>query len=374
MSTARIRVLLGFAAFGALWGTWGAVLPQLQRHARVDDAQLGTALLFVGVGALLSIRLAGGLADRYPRATLPCTFAALGVAGALPAVVVGAVALSTALLILGVSSGAADAAINAAAARIEATGSAALNLGHGMFSAAVVLASLGVSAFGTGRTGPPSALLVVAALLLVVAVVAALLRTGLADGRSASPSPHRISWPLVVLGLFAALAYLVENAWQSWGAIQLHSTLGASLQIAALAPAVFAGFAAVGRFAGHRLTSRFPAATLLVAGASLAAAASLLAALAHTVPLALIGIGAAGLGTSVCAPTLIAVAGRLFPAASGAATSAVITLAYLGFVLGPAAVGLLSGATTLPTALTAVALVGAGLAVISPTVRNLDPA
>jgi len=183
---------------------------------------------------------------------------------------------------------------------------------------------------------------------------------------------HRLSWPLVVLGLLAALAYLLENAWQSWGAIHLHSTLRAILKVAALGPATFAGFAAVGRLAGHHLAAHVPAVTLLVAAASLAAAASLLAALAHSVALALVGIGAAGLGTSVCVPTLIAIAGRRFPTASGAATSTVISIAYLGFVLGPAAVGLLSGATTLPTALTAVALVGAALAILSPTVRNLD--
>lgn len=145
MNVARARVLLGFAAFGAFWGTWGAVLPQVQRHAQVDDAQLGTALLFVGVGALLSIRLVGGLADRWPAATLPCTVAALSVAGTLPGFVVGAAALSSVLLVLGVASEAADAAINAAAARAEAAGSAALNLGHRVFSAAVVLVGAGLA-------------------------------------------------------------------------------------------------------------------------------------------------------------------------------------------------------------------------------------
>jgi predicted MFS family arabinose efflux permease len=113
----HVRVLLGFGAFGAFWGVWGAALPQVQRHSHVDDSRLGTALLFVGVGALLSIRLVGGLADRWPQATLPYAVAALSVAGALPAMVVGVAGLSMTLLILGVCSGATDAAINAAAAR-----------------------------------------------------------------------------------------------------------------------------------------------------------------------------------------------------------------------------------------------------------------
>ena len=33
----RVRVLGGFAAFGAFWGAWGATLPAIQAHAGVDD-------------------------------------------------------------------------------------------------------------------------------------------------------------------------------------------------------------------------------------------------------------------------------------------------------------------------------------------------
>ena len=55
----RVRVLGGFAAFGAFWGAWGATLPAIQAHAGVDDGQLGIALLCIGAGALASMRSAG---------------------------------------------------------------------------------------------------------------------------------------------------------------------------------------------------------------------------------------------------------------------------------------------------------------------------
>jgi hypothetical protein len=359
--------------FGGFWGGWGAVLPQLQRHARVDDAQLGTALLLIGVGALVSIRIAGGLADHYPHVTLPVSLAALGVSAALPVIAVGAVGLSAAALALGVCSGAADASINAAAARTEAAGRAALNLGHGVFSIAVVAASLGVAAIGTTGSGRPVDLIAVAGLVVLASMVCALLP--IAPARlhpSAPPSPRpRVSWPLMMLGLLAALAYLVENAWQSWGAIQLRSTLGATSHVAALAPAVFAGFAAIARLTSHHLGRSIAAWKVIASGAAVAAAASLVAALAPTVSLALVGIAVAGLGTGVCGPTLIAAASRTSPSGTGAVTGTVMTLAYSGFVFGPAAVGLLSEATTLPTALVGVAAAAAGLAVLTALVRTI---
>lgn len=100
-------------------------------------------------------------------------------------------------------------------------------------------------------------------------------------------------------------------------------------------------------------------------------AGSVVAALAPTIPVALAGIAVAGLGTSVCAPTLIAVAARTSPHRPGAATSTVITLSYLGFVLGPAAVGVLAQAATLRIALLAVAAAAAAFALASQTLARL---
>lgn len=90
-----------------------------------------------------------------------------------------------------------------------------------------------------------------------------------------------LSRPLLVLGALAAIAYLIENAWQSWGAIQLHSTVGASLRLAALAPAAFALAAAVARLSAHRL-ARGVKPAMLPAAAAAAAAGSAVAALGHT--------------------------------------------------------------------------------------------
>ena len=72
----RVRVLGGFAAFGAFWGAWGATLPAVQSHAGVDDGQLGIALLCIGAGALASMRPAGTLVDRWGAPALPATLAA----------------------------------------------------------------------------------------------------------------------------------------------------------------------------------------------------------------------------------------------------------------------------------------------------------
>ena len=116
----RVRVLGGFAAFGVFWGAWGATLPAVQTHAGVDDGQLGIALLCIGAGALLSMRVAGTLVDRWGATALPAALAAFGGAAALPGLATSTAGLCAALLVLGATSGAVDVAINAEGVRSEA--------------------------------------------------------------------------------------------------------------------------------------------------------------------------------------------------------------------------------------------------------------
>jgi hypothetical protein len=203
----------------------------------------------------------------------------------------------------------------------------------------------------------------------VVATAAVLLRAPAAGGARAPARASLRHLPrlLIVLGGLCALAFFVENAWQSWGAVHLESDLDASPAVGALAPALFASAAAASRLGGHALAGRVRELTLLRAGAILGAAGTLLGALAPAAGLALVGIVVAGGGISICAPVLFSIAGRgADEAVRGAAVSIVTTIAYLGFLVGPAAVGLLASATTLETSLAAVSGVALALAILAP--------
>ena len=372
MPRPRTRALVGFAAFGLLWGFWGAELPAIQAQAEVDDGELGLALLCIGLGALLSMRPTGLLVDRVPY-VLPVTVALLGAAAIGPALAGSAASLAASLFVLGACSGAMDVAINAEAADAESDGEPLMNLAHGAFSASVVVSSVLVGLLRELDASPELVLGLAAAVLLTAAVALSLLpgRTpGNARQRAPRASLLRIPRPLLILGALAALAFVIENAWQSWAAVYLEGNLDASPGIAALGPAVFAAAAAAGRGAGHLLARRLTDRTMLALGATVGGAGTLLAALAPGSAVALAGIGVAGLGTSICAPTLFSLAGRSArPEQRAAAVSAVTTLAYLGFVAGPALVGLAAQASSLPAALGGVA----GLAVLLAVAARFAP-
>jgi predicted MFS family arabinose efflux permease len=357
---------VGFAALGIFWGSWGAELPAVKSHAGADDAALGAALFCIGLGALVAMRPAGVLVDRRGRGVFPAITAAFAVCGFLPALATSPVGLAGVLLLLGATSGSLDVVINAEGVRSEAVGRPVLRLAHGIFSVAAVGGSVGAGTLRAAGAGPAAVFGVAAGLVMAGALAAAILAPA-PPGHEEAPTLRdllRAPLPLVVLGGLCALAFFVEGAWQTWSAVHLDTTLGASAAVAAAGPALFAGSMAVGRIGGQSL--RIGERTLLALAASLAAAGSVVAATASSTPVALAAIVVAGLGTSICAPTLIAIAGRSTTAERrGSAVSVVTTVAYLGFLIGPAAVGLAAQATSLRAALAAVAGVALALAALA---------
>jgi MFS family permease len=365
---------MGFAALGVFWGAWGAALPAVQRHAHADDGQLGTALVLVGVGALISMRATGVLVDRRSPRLTAWTVGAFGLAAILPALAASPGELYILLFVLGAASGAMDVAINADAVREEVrTDRPVLNLAHAAFSASVVVASLGTGALRWAGAGPGTVFGLAAGLVLLAALVVSTRAPHSWEQTATDARPtlfQRVPGWVLVIGLLGATAYWIENAWQSWGAVHLERTFDSSPAVSALAPALFASAMAVGRIAVHRLADRGAERAVLVVGAAVAGAGSALAALGGSVEAALVGIGLAGAGCSVCAPTILSLAGRAAGRHERATTvGSVTTLMYLGFLVGPAAVGGIAQLATLRVSLAAVAALAFLLSLLFAVVR-----
>ena len=69
------------------------MLPAVQVSSGSTDGELGTALLMIGLGALVSMRLTGHLVDRLGAGVLPVVMLGFAAAGVLPAFAGSPVAL-----------------------------------------------------------------------------------------------------------------------------------------------------------------------------------------------------------------------------------------------------------------------------------------
>ncbi len=366
---------MGFAAYGLFWGTWGAALPALRDTAGVDGSELGIALLFVGAGALPAMMLIGRAVDRFGSRIGGALLIALALSGVVIATVAhDLVGLIVGMALVGATSGAADVAINAQAGLDEQrSGRRVITIAHGVFSSFVVLGSAGAGALRAFGAGPETVFIAAGSALAIAGIV--VFAVGDRSARRASVdsirsvSSTRLWWvPFAGVGLVGALGFAIENAHQSWSAIFVGDVLGAPPAVTAFAPATFALFAAATRFAVGALP-RIPASALLIGGAGLATAGTLLVSIATDVPMAIAGLAVAAIGTAVLYPTLLSQATRDIPASQrGRATSAVTAMSYLGFILGPVYVGLLSTFAGLRGSMVGVAALAVAFAVLAPLV------
>jgi MFS family permease len=367
----RASVLVGFAALGVFWGAWGAALPAVQRRSGATDAELGLALLLVGLGAVVSMRATGVVMDRIGPRLTPVSVGIFGLAGVLPGLAGSPGALYLFALLVGAASGAMDVAINADAVHWEVrVGRPILNLAHAAFSAAVVFGSLATGLLRWGGAGPVLVFGLAAALVVLCALVMRPEPWTQGEGAGRPRFLERVPLWLLVIGGLGALAYWIEGAWQDWGAVYLERTLDAPPAASALGPALFAAAMTVGRLTAHRIARPGSERTVLVVGAAVAGAGSALAAVAPSAPLALGGIAAAGAGCSVCAPTIVSIAGRAArPAERATVVGSLTTVMYLGFLVGPAVVGGLAELATLRVSLSAVAALAFLLSLLFAFVR-----
>lgn len=372
MTAARLErrgLLLAFAVFGLYWGTWASLLPAIKARVGLSDGQLGLALAAIAFAALPSMPIAGRLVDRLGAARmLRFGMLAFALATPLPALSRSGFVLVPCFVLIGLSTGFLDVVLNTATAaweRIE--GQRLMAAGHGVFSAGTLVGSISTGFARNGGAGPAQVLPVVAVCVLAAAVVQPSYRRPTAS--EAASGRSRLGLVLLLIGALVSLSFLLEDAMQSWSALHLERDLGARPWVSGLGPGLFAAAMTAGRLGSHVLGKDHRDEVVLVCGGGAVAAGALLLAVAPVPVVALMGVAVAGAGCSVLAPTLFAAVGaRSEPGREGAALGAVSTLGYVGFLIGPPVIGVLSAATSLPIALGGLGLLGLVIAATGPVV------
>jgi MFS family permease len=364
--------LLAFAAFGAYWGAWGVLVPEIKEQVDASVSQLGAAFLAVGLAALPAMLVTGRIVDRLGPRVMPLALVLFAGAVVLPGLADNVWQLALALLFVGATSGALDVVINVAATNVETSGGPrVMQVAHALFSAGFLVAAVAVGVARSAGAGPLPVLLGICALVLVTAAAN---RGYAVSPRLPTTRRFTFSRRLLVLGALCGIAFVVEGGIENWSALFLETELEASPAVSGLGPGFFAASMVAGRLLGQWLETRVGDRRLLAGGALTAAGGLALAATAPVLPLALLGFALGGAGISVAAPTTFGAAGRgAGDAERGSAVASVTTIAYLGFLLGPPLIGAVSGAVDLRVGLGALVGIALLLALASWSAREALP-
>jgi predicted MFS family arabinose efflux permease len=365
-----------FFSSGFIFATWGVHVPTVKAHYGLDEAQLGLALLAAGAGAMVGLTSAGRWIGRHgPRriaALSGCVYALL-LAGliAMP----GYFALMGLLAAFGLVTSVFDVAINTEAAQLEMQSGTPLMSGmHGMFSLGGMAGAASGSAVLAAGMGAQTHLLLVAAVMVLLVAVSStrMLPKAVATGNAAG-ADHSFRLPrgpLAVLGVLAALGLIAEGAIYDWSVLYMQQELGSPQKQAALAYAAFSAAMAAARFGGDAMRARFTPVALLRGSGVLAAAAMTLVLLTDLPWLALAGFAGVGVGFANVVPILFGASARVPGVEPASGIASVSAVAYLGFMAGPAVIGLLARASSLTAALYVVVIFAAALAASARFTRS----
>lgn len=355
-------VLFGF--FGMLFGTWAALIPHIKEKFALDEAQLGLLLLCLPAGITVMNPLSVPILHRLGAVrsavwSLPASAALFILPFMLPNVwLVGA-----ALFLTGSGVTMLNIGMNTCATQLEQQlGIRVISTGHGLWSTGAMIGSA-VAGMATGWGVHPVAYLV--GLLVVELAITLALQSamkGVPDEPHHAPTdgekpkgfllPNKALWVLVGISL---CTNITEGTMADWSAVYLRDVVKSSEAMAGWGFSAYAFFMAGGRFLGDALIGRFGSKAVLRTGGLVAAAGLLTAVFFQNTPTVLVGFAMVGAGVSLGAPILYAAAAKVPGMAKGAGLATMNTFAMIGFLGGPAFIGFLAKAFSLPMAFGVVA-------------------
>ncbi|QGZ41529.1 fucose permease [Pseudoduganella flava] len=370
LAKARLAAMSVLFCNGVIYASWGTHVPTIKDKFDLSDAKLSLSMLAVALGGILIMAWAGRWIARVGSARASVVSGVLMALAAFGILLVPQYALLLSWLALyGATSAVNDVAANSQAAVIEATfDRPVIGSLHGSFSLGGMFGALVASGWQAMQWPNHWHLAAVCTLCATLSLSTArwLLPEPAAhrneDGtpRGQQPLMPAVRRKLVVLGVLAFAALIVEGAMYDWTAVYMRDVALATGGFVSAGYAAFSIGMATGRFTGDPVRARFSEGALVLGSCALCLAGLGLALALPAVPTALAGFLVCGLGVANIIPVMFSSAGRI-ALANGVSPStglAVTTrLAYVGLLVGPVIVGFIANHFDLRTAL-ALSLVG----------------
>lgn len=374
MGRRRTRFAIGtiFAANGSVVGAWAVRVADVQASHHLADSGLGFALISVGVGAMLGMAPTGRLLRRFGSRRCAISFIALLAAGPALSAATSQISLFVlGLVALGAGNGGLDVTMSTQGVHLEALlGRPVMSTLHAIFSVGYLASALcGGLIAGAGVSAAPHLVAVGGVAVLLVLVTS----RWLIDERIVERAQGPVRWTggLLALGAIAFCALFTEGAITDWGAIYVRSSLSGSAALAGLAFGAFATGMALSRLSGDRFRARFGPVPVVLGGALSVGFATGAALVAESTLVVVPSFALVGLGVGNTLPITLAAAGRVAP--RGAVVATISTVGFAGFLMGPAMIGFVAGATSLPLGLSLVVLASLVILALAREVAMASP-
>ncbi len=363
----RIAVAVFFFTAGFTFASWASRIPQIQAKLQLNEAQLGSVLLALPFGLLVSSLISGAMVTKFGSRNVlriaafayPTILLSIGFTEEIWQLVV-------ALFFFGLSGNMMNVSVNTQAVAVEKLyGRTIMASFHGIWSLA------GFSGAAVGALLMGLQLLTWQHFAIIAATVYTLTfiflsrtipTTAAKKSQSAFALPNK---QILKLGAIAFACLLCEGTMFDWSGVYFKKAVQVPASLTGLGYAAFMGCMATGRFMADKVVMRVGSRLMLRGAGFLIATGLMTAVLFPTIVAATIGFMLVGFGVSSVVPLVYSQAGRSTTLQPGQALAMVSTFGYAGFLSGPPIIGFVAEATNLRWSFAMVALVGLSTSILA---------
>ncbi|WP_339686775.1 MFS transporter [uncultured Nonlabens sp.] len=336
-----------FSSVNILIGTWILYLPHIKMKFELNDSQIGLALFFTACGLLISIPFVPYINNKIGvgRSTqVGILFLALFFN--LPLLASNYYLLCSSLLFTGIFSGFTGTSMNALVSIIEKRDQQNfMSAAHGFFSLGGFIGA-GIGSFLILQFSNPSyhMLLMSSVIILSTLVLSPSYKNIIEaeeDKSGANTNIFKNIQPVLGLSIIAFIIMFNEGAVEHWSNLFLFDIVRVSESQAGFGFVIFSLTMTLGRFLGDGVSKKIGSIKSISFGLIIAAVAYSLI-LVSNFYTTVLGFGVLGLGISVIVPEVFRLAGKTKGLNTSVAISVVSGIGFMGFLVGPVLLGLIS--------------------------------
>ena len=373
----RIAVAAFFFIQGFVFASWASRIPHIQQRLHLSDGSLGSVLLALPIGLMVSLPLSGWLVSRFGSRKMVLVGASL-YAFNLPLIGLAQQTwqLMGILFFFGLSGNLLNISNNTQAVGVEALYKRSIMSSlHGLWS----LAGFGAAAMGTYFVSleiTPFIHFCVSS-VLVILLLSNVYQYALSQDvnqNSGQPVFVKPNSKLLQLGLIAFCSMICEGTMFDWSGIYFSKVVQTPEALSTVGYVAFMGTMTGGRFAGDWLTTRFGTKPLIQMNGILIALGLLISVAFPHIVTATLGFVLVGMGVSTIVPLVYSMAGKSSTMPAGMALAAVSSIGFFGFMFGPPLIGFISEAASLRWSFAVVAVLGFCTTLLITRMRFSEPA
>jgi len=341
----RIRMAVGLFYFGQglAFATWASRIPTIKSSLHLSEGELGTILLMLPIGQLVTMPLSAALVNKYgSQRVLPWSSIFYSLILILIAFSSNAWLLGASLFLFGIGGNLCNISVNTQGVLAEDLyGKPIMSSFHGAWSLA-------------GFTGALIGLLTInfqmATSIHLTAIVVLLigniflnrkylipeLKKETLDKQKPKYKPDSL---IIQLGIIGFFSMATEGAMFDWSGVYFSDVVEAPAKWVALGYAAFMIMMALGRFIGDAVISKLGRQRTLQISGLLMFGGMISSVIFPNIWVCTIAFMLVGLGVACNVPTVYSVTGKHKTIPAGVALAMVSSISFLGFLMGPPLIG-----------------------------------